>query len=89
MYPDAETGVGFTQKGTGDTNAEWVMKEDIRIAEYWYTERKPDKLCLLSDGTSKFRSDLPITLPQHSSGTSSERRSPPRKPRLGLAGVTL
>lgn len=59
MYPDAETGVGFTQKGTGDSNAEWVMKEDIRIAEYWYTERKPDKLCLLSDGTSKFRSDLP------------------------------
>ena len=59
MYPDAETGVGFTQKGTGDSNAEWVMKEDIRIAEYWYTERKQDKLCLLSDGTSKFRSDLP------------------------------
>jgi hypothetical protein len=59
MYPDAETGVGFTQKGTGDSNAEWVMKEDIRIAEYWYTERKADKLCLLSDGTSKFRSDLP------------------------------
>ena len=59
MYPDAETGVGFTQKGTGDTNAEWVMKEDIRIAEYWYTERKADKLCLLSDGSKKFRSDLP------------------------------
>jgi hypothetical protein len=35
------------------------MKEDIRIAEYWYTERKQDKLCLLSDGSSKFRSDLP------------------------------
>lgn len=59
MYPDAETGVGFTQKGTGDTNAEWVMKEDIRIAEYWYTERKADKLCLLSDGSKVFRSDLP------------------------------
>jgi hypothetical protein len=59
MYPDAETGVGFTQKGTGDTNAEWVMKEDIRIAEYWYTERKADKLCLLSDGSKKFRSELP------------------------------
>jgi hypothetical protein len=59
MYPDAETGVGFTQKGTGDTNAEWVMKEDIRIAEYWYTERKSDKLCLLSDGSKVFRSDLP------------------------------
>lgn len=59
MYPDAETGVGFTQKGTGDTNAEWVMKEDIRIAEYWYTERKADKLCLLSDGSKVFRSELP------------------------------
>ena len=59
MYPDAETGVGFTQKGTGDTNAEWVMKEDIRIAEYWYTERKADKLCLFSDGSKVFRSDLP------------------------------
>ena len=59
MYPDAETGVGFTQKGTGDSNAEWVMKEDIRIAEYWYTERKADKLCLLSDGSKVFRSDLP------------------------------
>jgi hypothetical protein len=59
MYPDADTGVGFTQRGTGDSNSEWIMKEDIRIAEYWYTERKQDKLCLLSDGTSKFRSDLP------------------------------
>jgi Phage P22-like portal protein len=59
MYPDAETGVGFTQKGTGDSNAEWVMKEDIRIAEYWYTERKADQLCLLSDGSKVFRSDLP------------------------------
>ena len=59
MYPDADTGVGFSQRGTGDSNSEWIMKEDIRIAEYWYTERKNDKLCLLSDGTSKFRSDLP------------------------------
>jgi hypothetical protein len=59
MYPDADTGVGFSQRGTGDSNSEWIMKEDIRIAEYWYTERKQDKLCLLSDGSSKFRSDLP------------------------------
>ena len=31
----------------------------------------------------------PIQLPHHPSGTSSERRSPQRKPRLGLAGVIL
>ena len=59
MYPDAEQGVGFTQRGTGDSNAEWVMKEDIRIAEFWYTEHKKDVLCLLSDGTKVFKSKLP------------------------------
>jgi len=59
MYPDADDGTGFSQRGTGDSNAEWVMKEDIRIAEYFYTERKPDKLCLLSNGIKKFRSELP------------------------------
>ena len=59
MYPDADDGTGFSQRGTGDSNAEWVMKEDIRIAEYFYTVRKPEKLCLLSNGQKKFRSDLP------------------------------
>jgi hypothetical protein len=59
MYPDADDGTGFSQRGTGDSNAEWVMKEDIRIAEYFYTVRKPEKLCLLSNGIKKFRSDLP------------------------------
>ena len=59
MYPDADDGVGFTQRGTGDSNAEWVTKEDIRIAEYFYTVRKPEKLCLLSNGLKKFKSDLP------------------------------
>jgi hypothetical protein len=59
MYPDADDGTGFSQRGTGDSNAEWVMKEDIRIAEYFYTVRKPEKLCLLSNGVKKFRSELP------------------------------
>ena len=59
MYPDADDGTGFSQRGTGDSNAEWVMKEDIRIAEYFYTVRKADKLCLLSNGEKMFRSNLP------------------------------
>jgi hypothetical protein len=59
MYPDADDGSGFTQRGTGDSNAEWVMKEDIRIAEYFYTERKKAKLAMLSDGTSVFKNELP------------------------------
>ena len=59
MYPDAEIGTGFTQRGTGDSNAEWVMKEDIRIAEFWYTEHKKDTLYLLSDGSKVFKAKLP------------------------------
>ncbi len=59
MYPDADDGSGFSQRGTGDSNAEWVMKEDIRIAEYFYTERKKAKLAMLSDGTSVYQDELP------------------------------
>ena len=59
MYPKAETEQGFTMRGTGDTNPEWVMKEDIRIAEYFYTERKSIKVHLLSDGSSVKSDDLP------------------------------
>ena len=59
MYPNAEVDQGFTMRGTGDTNPEWVMKEDIRLAEYFYTERTPIKLHLLSDGTTVKSDELP------------------------------
>ena len=59
MYPDAEVDQGFNARGTGDSNAEWVMKEDIRIAEYFYTVRKPIKIVQLSDGTTVKKSELP------------------------------
>ena len=58
MYPDAELG-SFTYRGTGDDSAEWIMKDDIRIAEYFYTERKAAKLVQLSDGTSVYKDELP------------------------------
>jgi hypothetical protein len=57
MYPDAEID-SFTQRGTGDSQSEWINKEDIRLAEYWYTVREREKLILLSDGTSIFASDF-------------------------------
>ena len=34
------------------------MKEDIRIAEYFYTERKPATLIMLSDGTKLYKDEL-------------------------------
>jgi hypothetical protein len=58
MYPDADLG-SFTYRGTGDDSAEWIMKDDIRIAEYFYTERKSAKLLQLSDGTTVFEDELP------------------------------
>jgi hypothetical protein len=58
MYPDADLG-SFTYRGTGDDSAEWIMKDDIRIAEYFYTERKAVKLVQLSDGTAVYKDELP------------------------------
>jgi len=41
-------------RGTGDTQSEWITKEDIRVAEYWYTVREPATLYQLSDGSTRF-----------------------------------
>ena len=57
LYPGKDDGSGFTLRGTGDSNAEWVMKEDIRIAEYFYTVREKADLYLLSDGSTAFADD--------------------------------
>jgi len=68
LYPNADDGSGFTMRGTGDSDAEWVMKEDIRIAEFFYTERKRARLALLSDGTSAFEDELPDPVALASAG---------------------
>jgi Phage P22-like portal protein len=57
MYPENDDGTSFTQRGTGDSQSEWITKEDIRLAEYYYTVREKAKLYLLSDGTSTFADD--------------------------------
>ena len=59
MYPDAEDTQGFSSRGTGDTESEWVTKEDIRIAEYFYTEREKAMIIQLSDGTTGYSDELP------------------------------
>jgi hypothetical protein len=59
MYPKADDGTGFQPRGTGDDSAEWVTKEDIRIAEFFYVERERATLCRLSDGTSAWKDELP------------------------------
>ena len=59
MYPDAESDAGFTPRGTGDSQSEWITKEDIRIAEYFYTVHTRTKLVLLSDGSTVYADEMP------------------------------
>jgi hypothetical protein len=59
MYPGADDGGGFNARGTGDSQSEWITKEDIRIAEYFYTVRIRTKLLMLSDGTTCYADEKP------------------------------
>jgi hypothetical protein len=54
LYPDCDDGNSFTQRGTGDAQSEWITKEDIRIAEYFYVVRESATLYQLSNGESRF-----------------------------------
>jgi TolA-binding protein len=54
QYPGFDDGTSFSPRGTGDSQSEWITKEDIRLAEYFYTVREKAKLYHLSDGTMKF-----------------------------------
>jgi hypothetical protein len=76
MYPDADDGIGFLPRATGDDTAEWVMKEDIRIAEYFYIDRKKEDLVMLSDGTKAFESELPSKKVLEAAGVTEVRRKP-------------
>lgn len=59
MYPDADDGTGFLPRATGDDTAEWVTKEDIRIAEFFYVHEERAELVILSDGTKEYADKLP------------------------------
>lgn len=56
-YPDAQED-GFLMTGTGDLMSDWISKEQIRIAEYFYIEKIKTELLKLSDGTVMFKDQL-------------------------------
>lgn len=76
MYPDADDGVNFTATATGDSQAEWVTKEDIRIAEYFYTVREKVTLVQLSDGLTLLESELPPKEILDQAGVRIEQKRP-------------
>ena len=58
-YPGFDDGSNFSHRGTGDTSPEWVTKEDIRIAEYFYIQRTKAKLVMLSTKEAVWKDELP------------------------------
>lgn len=60
-YPGADVG-SFTLRGSGDEDPDWLMKDDIRVAEYFYVDRTPDTLLKLSNGSIAFKSALNIDM---------------------------
>lgn len=58
LYPGAN-GQSFDDRAVGDTNAEWITKNDVRVAEYFHVDRKPAELVILSDGSIVWGSELP------------------------------
>jgi hypothetical protein len=59
MYPDVDDEINFSQRGTGDSQNEWITREDIRLAEYFYTVYTNKTIVLLSDGTSVPADEMP------------------------------
>lgn len=57
-YPGAQES-GFQARATGDSEVDWVGKNDIRIAEYYRVDQIKDTLVKLSDGTITWKSELP------------------------------
>ena len=56
MYPDADES-NFNMRGTGDSDPNWVTKEDIRIAEYFRVVKRQETLYKLVTGESVWKDE--------------------------------
>lgn len=57
-YPNSQMASLADFKSIGDKQMEWVQKDTIRVAEYYYIERKPVKLVRLSNKQTVLESTL-------------------------------
>lgn len=65
---------GWQYAGPGDNIQNWSNKEEIRIAEYWRVHRRMDALYLLSDGSAKFKDELPAKATMEAAGLTVVRK---------------
>ena len=79
MYPDAEDTQSFQSRGTGDIIGDWIQKEEIRIAEYWYTERESVVLLQLSDGSTIYEDEFDKKLAEEYNISVVNKRQSVRK----------
>jgi hypothetical protein len=59
QYPDSDLAGIDDWTSIGDTPPDWLAKDSVRIAEYWYIEETPETLVTLRDGSSAIKSSLP------------------------------
>ena len=58
LYPDADL-QQFSARSVGDGTAEWVSKENIRVAEFYKINKTKHKLIQLTDGNTFWEDELP------------------------------
>ncbi len=58
-YPGAKSDSNFDSRGTGDSSADWVTKDDIRVAEFFRVIKKRAKLVMLSDKSVIYGDEMP------------------------------
>ena len=56
-FPGVDT-QGWGDRSLGDSSG-WITKDNIRVAEYFVIEKKNRTLCLLQDGSTIFKDELP------------------------------
>jgi hypothetical protein len=76
MYPDVD--ISEWQSNTGDSD--WFDEDSVRIAEYFYLEKKTAKLLLLDDGNSIFEDEYNDKYPdeQESDGMQAAEAQKPK-----------
>ena len=57
-FPKANAGDGF-QTGIGNSAAGWMTENMVRVARYFRIECDYETLCLLEDGSTAFKDELP------------------------------
>ncbi len=60
QYPNAEASSQANwPSGPNDNRINWLSVDSVRVAEYYRIEQKPATLCMLQDGTTAYKDEIP------------------------------